>query len=753
MTMPSTGTSSRPPGPLARWARFAVRNPWRVIAVWVVLIAVLAVAGNRLGGEYVNQFDVPNSDSQSAIDLLTDRFPDAAGDTASLVFQTPAGVADPAARAGIDAVLAQAAQLPGVTGVTSPFDVPEQVSDDGTIAYATLQYASVANDVPTADAEALFALVDASSGTAGVRVEAGGQVVSANEFPELGGTAELIGIGVALVIMLVIFGSLIASFLPIVTAIVGVVLATIVTPLFANWFTLSGDITPAFISMIGLGVGIDYALFIINRHREGLLAGLSVEDAAVTAMNTAARSVAFAGIVVAVGLLGLATIGIPFVTGLGLSGSIAVGLSVLVAVFLMPAILGVLGTRVTRFRVPGLGRASHGETGFWFRWGRAIQRRPGVVSGVAVLILILIAIPYFSIHLNLSDAGNNPETNYDRRAYDLTAEGFGPGANGPLLLVLEDGAGLPQATLDGVTQAIAAVPGVDSVSAPFTNEAGDTSIVQVFPVSGPQDEATTDLTNTLRDDTLPAALAGSGVTAYVGGATAATIDISQIIADRTPIFFIVVIGLSMLLLALVFRSVVIPLKTALLNLLSVGAAYGATVAVFQWGWLGDLLGLGATGPIEAFLPIILFGVLFGLSMDYEVFLLSRVHEEVVHHTPARRAMLMGVGYSGRVVAAAGAIMAAVFLGFFLEDNRTIKMIGFGLGFAVFVDAFLVRLILVPAVMTLLGQRAWYIPAWLDRILPRVSVEGPAEPESPRDDPSDRAVPAQPEILPRLSRQN
>ena len=753
MTTTSTGPSNRSPGPLARWARFAVRNPWRVIAVWAVLIALLVVAGNRLGGQYVNQFEVPRSDSQSAIDLLNQRFPDAAGDTASLVFQTPAGIADPAARSQIDAVLAQAAQLPGVTGVTSPFDVPAQVSDNGTIAYATLQYATAAIDVPTADAKALFALVDSSSDTAGVRVEAGGQVVSANEFPELGGTAELIGVGVALVVMLVIFGSLITSFLPIVTAIIGVALANVTAPLFANGFTLSGDVTPAFISMIGLGVGIDYALFIINRHREGLLAGQSVEDAAVTAMDTAARSVAFAGTVVAVGLLGLATIGIPFVTGLGLAGSIAVGISVLVAIFLIPAILGVLGDRAIRFRVPGLGRPPRGESGFWFRWGRAIQRRPGIASGVAVLILVLLAVPYFSIHLNLSDAGNNPETNYDRRAYDLMAKGFGPGANGPLLLVLEDQAGLPQTALDGVTQAIAVVPGVDSVSAPFTNEAGDTSIVQVIPRSGPQDDATTKLTNTLRHDTLPAALAGSGITAYVGGATAATIDISQIIADRTAIFFVVVIGLSMLLLAIVFRSVVIPIKTALLNLLSVAAAYGATVAVFQWGWLSDQLGLGATGPIEAFLPIILFGVLFGLSMDYEVFLLSRVHEEVVHHTPARRAMLMGVGYSGRIVAAAGTIMAAVFLGFFLEDNRTIKMIGFGLGFAVFVDAFLVRLILVPAVMTLLGKRAWYIPAWLDRILPRVSIEGPAEPAPDHDDLADHPATTQPETGPRLSRQS
>lgn len=725
MDTENAGRGRRPDGPLARWARFAVTHPWRVIASWAIVIAVAATLATLFGGDYVNQFEVPGSDSQAAVDLLTERFPDAAGDTASLVFQTTAGVADPAARAGIDTVLAQAAQLPGVTRVTSPWDQPSQVSDDGTIAYATLQYATAAIDVPTADAEALFALVDASDGTAGVRVETGGQVVSANEFPELGGTAELLGIGVALLIMLAIFGSLISSFLPVVTAIVGVGLANVVAPLFANGFTLSGDITPAFISMIGLGVGIDYALFIINRYREGLLSGHDPRDAAVTAMDTAGRSVAFAGIVVAVGLLGLATIGIPFVTGLGLAGSIAVALSVLVAIFLMPAILGLLGTRALRFRVPGLGRAPRGESGFWFRWGRAIQRRPGIVSGAAVLVLVVLAIPYFSIHLNLSDAGNNPETNYDRRAYDLTADGFGPGANGPLLLVLEDEAGLPQATLDEVTQAIAAVPGVDSVSGAVTNDAGDTSIVQVFPTTGPQDEATTDLTNTLRDDTLPAALTGSDVSAYVGGATAATIDISQIIADRTPIFFIVVIGLSMILLAIVFRSVVIPVKTALLNLLSVGAAYGATVAVFQWGWLGDLLGLGATGPIEAFLPIILFGVLFGLSMDYEVFLLSRVHEEVVHRTPARRAMLLGVGYSGRVVAAAGTIMAAVFLGFFLEDVRTIKMIGFGLGVAVFVDAFLVRLVLVPAVMTLLGERAWYIPRWLDRSLPRVSIEGPA----------------------------
>ena len=723
--MSHSSSRALPQGPLARWARFAARHPWRVIAGWVVVVAVIAALSTAFGGSYTSVFSIPGSETQTAVEVLEEQFPAASGDSATIVFHARDGaISDPAVQQQIDSVLAKAAQLPEVVAVVSPSDNPAQISPDGDIAYATVQYAVPAMEVDPADVEALFDLIDASA-TDQLQVEAGGQIVVAGEAPEPA-SSEILGVGVAMVIMLVMFGSVVAMAIPIVTAVLGVALGTLLLPLLANGFTLHSMITSAFVSMMGLGVGIDYALFIVNRYRDNLAHGHDVEDAVSIAIDTSGRSVAFAGVTVAIGMLGLSLIRIPFVTGLGITGSVAVLASVVIAIFLMPAILGLLGRRAFAARIPRLGAPSTDKSSIWFRWGRALQSRPGIISAVTIAVLLVLASPALDMDLRMSDAGNNPETMHSRRAYDLMAEGFGPGVNGTLLVVLENDAGLDPAALEPISTALQSVDGVVMATPPTLNESGTTAILQVVPTTGPQDAATEDLVTTLRDSVLPDATQGTGIDTYVAGATAASIDLSAMISERMPIFYTVVIGLSLILLTVVFRSVVVPVKAAIATLLSVASAFGAIVAVFQWGWLQSLLNVEGTGPIESFMPMILFGVLFGLSMDYEVFLLSRVHEEHIHGTPAKDAMLDGVGYSGRVVAAAGAIMGAVFVSFLLEDQRMLQLIGFGLGFAILVDAFIVRLVLVPAIMTVLGERAWVFPRWLDRIVPNVSIEGPAE---------------------------
>jgi putative drug exporter of the RND superfamily len=715
-------TQQTAPGLLARWARFAFRHKWPVIGAWIVMIAVLAGVMARFGGELDSGFAIPDVESQQAVDLLAERFPEASGDSATIVFKADAGISDPATQGVISDVLGQVTAVPEVVAVIPPDQQQGAISEDGTIAFATVQFDKAAMEIDKANVETILGIVDGANAD-GLQVAAGGQVIQANELAVESGTSEIVGIVVAMLIMLVMFGSVIAMGLPIVTAVLGLGLSILVNYLFANWFTLSDSVTLAFVSMMGLGVGIDYALFIVNRYRDGLLHGKSAEDAAVRAIDTSGRAVIFAGTTVAIALLGLTLIRIPFVTGMGISGSITVVMSVLVSIFFMPALLGVVGPGVLRWRIPGLGREIEGTRSLWHRWGAAIQRRPGLISAVVVVLLLIGMIPLLDIELGLSDAGNNSEETHTRRAYDLLSEGFGPGLNGPLVVVVEQDGGLDQEQLTSLATAIQGTEGVAAVTPPMPNQAGDTAILQVIPTTSPQDAATADLVDRLRENTIDGTLAGSDMDAYVGGSTAANVDLSHKISERMPLFFIVVIGLSLVLLAAVFRSVVVPVKAALMNVLSIGVAFGSIVAVFQWGWLADLIGVARTGPVESFLPMILFGIVFGLSMDYEVFLLSRVHEEFSHTRDARRSMLAGVAGSGKVIAAAGGIMAAVFFAFVLGDARVIKELGFGLGVAVVVDAFIVRLILVPAVMTLLDRRAWYIPAWLDRVLPKLSVEG------------------------------
>ena len=692
----------------------------------------------RRWGTFVDSFKIPGAESQKAVDLLSERFPSQAGDSARIVVKADAGVNDPAVKARIDQLVADASQLPEVAGVTSPYDNPGAISENGQLAYIQVQYDKVANEIDKASVDQLLALVDDASGD-GLRVEVGGQVVSAQE-QAFGGKSEIIGIIAAMLILLIAFGSVVAMGVPIVTALLGLVIGIMLTVLAANFWDMS-TFTLSFIAMIGIGVGIDYSLFIVTRYREGLHSGHTIEDSIARAVDTAGRAVIFAGTVVAIALLGLIAIGIPFVGALGIAAAIVVITSVFIAIGLVPAVLGLVGKRIDKWKVPFLSSGYDTKhEGVWFRWARTVQRRPWAFAIASAAILLILAIPFLSIRLGSSDDGNNPTELHTRRAYDLLAEGFGPGFNGPLLIVVEHDGGLAQADLDQLASAMQSADGVAAVSPPITNEAGDTAIIQVTPSTAPQDAKTTDLVNTLRDDVIPTVPVTEGTNVYVGGATAAFTDVDEKITERMPYFFLIVIGLSFLILMTVFRSVVIPVKAALLNLLSIGAAYGIVVAVFQWGWAGSFFQVEKEGPIESFLPMMLFAILFGLAMDYEVFLLSRIHEEYLHTKDAHKSITMGLGLTSRVIFAAAAIMMAVFFSFVMEDTRVIKEFGLGLGVAILIEATLIRLFLFPAVMELLGDKAWYMPKWLDRILPHISIEGPPDEEFEAEHPGQTAQP-------------
>jgi len=627
--MATNGAAS--PGLIARWARFASRHPWRVLAGWLVIFVVAGVLSSTVGGKFVDSFKIPGAESQKAVDLLSQRFPSQSGDAATIVVKAGAGVNDPATRQRIQAIVASAKTLPEVVGAVSPFDASGAISTDGKFALIRVQYDRQANDIQLASAKKLVALVDASGGN-GLAVEAGGQIVAVTE-NSFGGTSELIGLAAAVVILIVAFGSVVAMGVPILAALVGLGLGIVFTLIAARFFDMS-SFTISFLSMIGLGVGIDYSLFIVTRFREGLHNGDAVEDAIVRAVDTSGRATIFAGTVVAIALLGLLAIGIPFVAALGIAAALVVVSAVFVAIGFTPAVLRLIGTRIDKLKVPGLSDGHDPEQkGVWFRWTGHIQKRPWLFGGMALIALLVLAIPFFSMRIGSSDDGNSPASLHTRRAYDLLAAGFGPGFNGPLVIVVTHDGGLAQTALDSVESALKADSGIAAVGPAVLNQAGDTAVIQVTPKFAPQAQETSNLVKNLRDNVLPPAVVGSGVTAYVGGATAAFIDIGDKITSRLPLFFMVVIGLSILVLMMVFRSIVIPIKAAIFNLLSIGAAYGVLVAVFQWGWLGGLFGVEKKGPIESFLPMMLFAILFGLAMDYEVFLLSRIHESICTGKP------------------------------------------------------------------------------------------------------------------------
>ena len=696
---------------LHRLGRWCVTHRWRVLLVWLAALLALGVLAGRVGGEYSDDFTVPGVESQAAVDLLQERFPDAAGGSAQLVFHTPdGGIRDPADARAVSAVVEEVRGLSDVGSVSDPLLQP---SPDGTTVLALVQYDVELTELGLDDLDALLE-AGAPLAERGIQVAVGGELPQYVEQPETQ-AAELIGLVAAVFILLIAFGSVLAMGLPLAIALFGLGLSMLLLTLAAAVVDVPSN-TPILASMIGIGVGIDYALFVVTRHREHLHEGMTVTGSAARAPGTAGQAVIIAGGTVVIAILGLAISGIPVVTLMGMGAALVVAVMVVATITLLPALLGFAGHGIDRFRVFRT-RTDRADTiSVWSRWGAAVARRPWPFLVASLAFLLLLAAPLLSIRFGQTDAGNAAEDSTQRQAFDITAEAYGPGVNGPLLLAVESG---DEAVLGAVTEAVADEPNVLFVAPPRVAPGGDAAIVTVIPGTGPQQEGTSQLIHHLRDDVLPTV----DTPVHVGGLTATFVDMSDQVANRLPWFIGAVVGLSFLLLMLVFRSVLVPLKAALMNLLSIGAAYGVIVAVFQWGWGKSLVGLEDTVPIVAFVPMMMFAILFGLSMDYEVFLLSRVREEYLQTGDNTGSVISGIASTARVITSAALIMICVFLGFVLGGDPIIKMMGLGLATAVLVDATIVRVILVPATMRLLGDANWWLPGWLDRILPHLDVEG------------------------------
>jgi RND superfamily putative drug exporter len=711
---------------LYRLGRAAVRHRRLTLLCWVVAALGIVAFASVGGGETSDSFEVPAVESQQALDVLEEEFPTAAGTSAQLVFGAEDGsLSTPEATAAIDAALADVAAQPDVGQVS-----PLQRSADDRVAYADVQYSRPSDDIRTDAYERLEATAAAANDSGVIRMELGGELPTEAAQPEFGGE-ELIGLAVAIVVLLVAFGSVVAMGLPIGIALLGLMASMGLITLLAAVVEVN-TVAPTLASMIGLGVGIDYALFIVTRHRENLRLGMTVEESAGRALATSGAAVLFAGVTVIIAISGLAIAGITSVTIMGLAAGLTVAVMVLIALTLLPALLGFAGPKIDALRLPGLRTVASGNAegreSIWHRWGRQVSAHPWRYLLLGTLALGLLTAPVFSMRLGWPDNGTQSQDMTTRRAYDLLADGFGDGVNGPLLLSVElGGSQSPDGALAQLGEAVRAAPGVAAVNPAQVNEAGTAAVMRVIPSSAPQDQDTTGLVHHLRDDVIPPTLdsipGGDAVDVYVGGATAMNIDISDRIESRLPWFIGAVILLSLLLLTLVFRSIAVPLKAAAMNLLSIGAAYGVIVAVFQWGWGRSLFGVDESIPIVSFLPMMLFAILFGLSMDYEVFLLSRVREEYLARRDNDGAVIEGIAATARVITSAALIMISVFAAFALNGDPTVKMFGLGLATAVLIDATVVRVVLVPATMRLLGDRNWWLPGWLDRILPRFDIEG------------------------------
>ncbi|MFE2013112.1 MMPL family transporter [Streptomyces sp. NPDC059491] len=714
---------------MAAIARWCIRHRLVVVLLWLLALGGVGTGAIVAGNAYSNDYEVPGTESGRATALLDRGFHGLGGDSDTVVWHTDHGsVRADAVERRMTAMLDEVADLPGIAAVTSPYgDTRGQISEDGRTAYATVTFDEQADDIPEAQARALVDTAKAAAdGTEGLRVELGGSAVALTEAPG-GHIAEVVGVAVAAVVLFLAFGSLAASALPIATALVSVGIAYSGIVLLGHLMTVA-DFAPMLGMLVGLGVGIDYALFIVTRHRRGLKRGLSVAEAAQTAVATTGRAVVFAGATVCIALLGMLILRLGFLNGVAIAASLTVVLTVAASVTLLPALLSFIGPRALSRRERRT-LVEHGPqpelpTGFAARWSAFVERHPKLLGAVAAVVMGVLALPTLTLHLGTSDQGNNPATATTRQAYDLIAEGFGPGVNGPLTLVAGlDGAD-DRVALDQLPAALSATHGVASVSPVTYNSSGDTAVLTVVPDSSPQSKATSDLVDRLRQDVIPRAEAGTSLDVNVGGVTASYDDFAEIIVGKLPLFVGVVIALGCLLLLLAFRSIGIPLKAAAMNVAAVAAAFGIVVAIFQWGWGTELLGLGSAGPIEPFLPVIMVSVLFGLSMDYQVFLVSRMYEEWLETGDNRRAVRVGLAETSRVINSAAVIMISVFLAFVLSGDRVIAMFGIALAAAVALDAFVLRTLLVPALMHLLGGANWWLPKRLDRILPRISIEPP-----------------------------
>jgi RND superfamily putative drug exporter len=709
---------------MPRLARTCYRHRRIVLGVWVVLLVGLMALASAVGGVFKVDFSLPGSESERAFDILESRgFGDRTGEQGQIVFRAPQGVDDPEVQAAMEQFFAAIENdVDGVT-VISPYTAAgaRQIAPGGEIAYAEVNFTDrPSSDYPPA-AETVLDLKDEID-VEGLDVEMGGDIFAAEAF----GSSEGIGLLLAVIILLIAFGSVLAAGLPIATALFGIGCGIAIVQLVANGMNMP-DFTTQAVLMIGIGVGIDYALFIVTRFREALAEGREPEAAVVLALDTAGRAVLFAGTTVVIALLGLLVLNTQTFRGVAVGTTIGVLTTMAAALTLLPALLGFVGRNVDKFRLPHRKVPKDPTQTFWYRWSRVVQRRPWPAFLVALVVLLVLALPVFGLRLGFGDAGNRPTSDTTRQAYDTLSEGFGPGFNGPLLVVsdMPDG-GADLAALQDLSATLNETPGIAFATAPQPNGAGDAAIMQVFPTTSPQDKSTSDLVGHLRDDVIPTALGDSTLDPAVGGLPAAVSDFSDYTFEMLPVVVGIVLLLSFLLLMVVFRSILVPLKAVVMNLLSVGVAYGLMVAVFQWGWGAGLLGVGKEGPIEAWAPLMMFAVVFGLSMDYEVFLLSRIKEEYDRTGDNAGAVADGLAVTARVITAAAAIMVCVFGAFVLGPDRALKLFGFGMAVAVLVDATIVRLILVPATMELLGDRNWWLPKWLDRILPVVHVEAHAD---------------------------
>ncbi|UYM04379.1 MMPL family transporter [Solicola gregarius] len=723
MTLTETNKDegTQPPSQLGIFARiggFAHRRRWLALILWVAVLAGVWGSATAVGDAYKDENSLPGTESQAAADLLEDHGAGRAGDTIDIVLHDEGGVDGVQDR--VDPMLAEVADLPNVADVQSPYDSPTAVADDGTIAYATVQLEVASNDMPTEDTERVLDAAQAIEGD-GLQVELGGDAVRL--LAESGtGAGESVGLVAALVILVLMFGTFIAAGLPIVIALFAVGSAAGVIVLASHVFTIASW-TPPVMFLVGLGVGIDYALLIFARYRAELVRGVAPERATVTAIDAAGRSVFFAGCTVILALLGLTALGLGSIQGMALSVALTVLMTMVASLTLLPALLGIFGNRFARqFTMRAEKRRAKGkrEDGDgWRKLAGAVQKRPLAALVAAAVILGALAFPALSIRLGFNDAGNDPADSTSRQAYDLLADGFGPGFNGPLLVVTDGGDGSGEDAAAEAAQTLGETAGVAATTDPMPTPDGEAATVLVYPDSSPQDAETTELVGTLRDDVLPGLTAGNGAEYLVGGATAASEDYAAKLADRMPLFMTIVVGLSMVLLMAVFRSILIPVKAALLNILSIGAALGAMKLVFQDGMLGF-----ESGPIEAYVPVMIFAIVFGLSMDYEIFLISRMHEEWEKDEgrDPSHAVREGLAHTGAVITAAGSIMVVIFASFVLSEQRLLQQTGFAFAVAIFVDAVIIRCMVVPAAMELMGRRAWWLPAPLARLLPKVELE-------------------------------
>ena len=705
---------------MRRLASFAYDRRRLVAAAWIAVIVGAGALAAGVGSGYVNNFNLPGTGSQKALNLLRDRFPQQSGDSSRVVFHVAGGtLRDSARRAQVQRVVSQVAKQPIVASTVSPYaGHGAAISRDGRTAYATILFDKQAVDLDKKAVQRVVDTAKASTAT-GLQVELGGQAIELSQQASTG-AAELIGVLVAVVVLVLVLGGLAAMTMPLLAAFAAIGVAMGLVYAATGAFDVA-DFAPTLAVMIALGVGIDYGLLVINRFRGERAAGSDVREATLTAMDTAGRSVLFAGSTVVIALLGMLLLGISFLNGPAVASAAAVALTMVSSLTLLPALLGFFGKRVKPAAPAAI---EDGKARGWARWAGWIERRPHAFAAAALVVLIVIAIPLTGMRLGSGDAGNDGPAKTTRKAYDLLSTGFGAGFNGPLLVAADVHGKAGQAQLTGLQRTLRSTQGVAAVSAPTYNPRGDAATLTVTPTSSPQDAATKDLLARLRDNVVPRATQSDTLAVSIGGSTASSVDFGNALSSKLPVFIGVVIALSLLLLVIVFRSVLIPVKAALLNLLSIGASLGVITFVFQDGHLASLLGVHTTAPIEPFLPVMLFAIIFGLSMDYEVFLVTRMHEEWEKTHDAHHAVRHGLALTGKVVTAAAIIMISVFGSFMLGGDRTIKLFGLGLASAILFDAFVIRLVLVPALMHVFGRAGWWMPRLLERRLPRLSIEGP-----------------------------